>query len=62
MDKIDIKFIQFFVRSIYNKGLEEYYQVQKSTVSGWRSRGIPKKYIKIFTEKEKSENIYNKLI
>ena len=53
-----MKFIQFYVKSLYNLGLEEYFSVQKSTVSSWRKRGLPKKYIKIFTMNEKSQNIY----
>jgi hypothetical protein len=57
--KIDLKFIQFYIKSTYGKSLEEYYFVQKSTVSGWRVRGLPKKYIKIFIESEGSDNIYN---
>lgn len=56
--QIDFKFIQFFIKSLYDKSIEEYYNVQKSTVSGWRSRGLPSKYIKIFITLEKSDNIY----
>jgi len=55
---IDLKFIQFFISVKYQKSIEEYYSVQSSTVSNWRKRGIPNKYISIFTDREKSENIY----
>lgn len=57
--QIDLKFIQFFIKSLYNKTLEEYFFVQKSTVSGWRSRGLPKKYIEIFIDSEGSDDVYN---
>jgi hypothetical protein len=37
---IDLKFIQFFISVKYQKSIEEYYNVQKSTVSNWRNRGM----------------------
>jgi hypothetical protein len=55
---IDLKFIQFFISVKYQKTVEEYYSVQKSTVSNWRKRGIPNKYICIFTDRENNNNIY----
>jgi len=55
---IDLKFIQFFISVKYKKTIEEYYVVQSSTVSNWRKRGIPNKYISIFTDREKSNNVY----
>lgn len=55
---IDLKFIQFFISVRYNKTIEEYYMVRNSTVSNWRKRGIPLKYISIFIDREKNSNIY----
>ncbi len=55
---IDLKFIQFFISVKYNKTIEEYFIVQSSTVSNWRKRGIPKKYISIFIDREGNKNIY----
>jgi hypothetical protein len=55
---IDLKFIQFFISVKYNKTIEEYFIVQKSTVSNWRKRGIPKKYVSIFIDREGNKNIY----
>jgi len=55
---IDLKFIQFFISVKYKKTIEEYYVVQSSTVSNWRKRGITNKYISIFTDREKSNNVY----
>lgn len=59
---IDLKFMQFYISSQYDKRLEEYFIVQKSTVSNWRKRGVPKKYIKIFIDKEKCDDIYKLFI
>lgn len=55
---MDLNFIQFFIKSLYNQSLEEYFHVQKSTVSSWRKRGTPQKYINIFIDRENSDNIY----
>ena len=55
---IDMKFIEFYTRSLYNKSIEEYYHVKRPTVSNWRKRGIPKKYVYVFIDNEKSDNIY----
>lgn len=55
---IDLKFIEFFIRSMYDKSIEQYFHVNKSTVSNWRKRGIPNRYILTFTDIEKSDNIY----
>lgn len=55
---IDIKFIKFYIRILYDESLEDYFHVQKSTVSTWKKRGTPIKYIKMFSQREKSEDIY----
>lgn len=55
---IDLKFIQFYVESLYNKSIEDYFHVKRSTVSNWRKRGMPKRYLLIFIDVEKSDNIY----
>jgi hypothetical protein len=55
---IDLKFIEFYIRYLYNKSVEEYYHVKRPTVSNWRKRGIPKKYIEIFIDTEKSSDIF----
>jgi len=56
---IDLKFIQFFISVKYGKTIEDYYVVQSSTVSNWRKRGIPSKYISIFIDREKSDSVYD---
>jgi len=55
---IDIKFIQFYVESIHNKSIEEYFHVERSTVSNWKKRGMPKRYLLTFIDMEKSNDIF----
>lgn len=55
---IDIKFIQFYVESIHNKRIEEYFHVQRSTVSNWRKRGMLKRYLLTFIDMGKSDNVF----
>jgi hypothetical protein len=55
---MDIKFIQFYLLCKYNKSIESYFFVSKSTVSNWRKRGIPIKYLNIFKSIEKSNDIH----
>ncbi len=55
---IDLKFIQFYVESLYEKSVEEYFHVKRSTVSNWRKRGMPDRYYKIFVDMEKNDDIY----
>lgn len=54
---IDLKFIQFYINSMYNKSVEEYFHVKRSTVSNWRNKKMPDRYFKIFIDMEKSSNI-----
>lgn len=55
---MDINFIQFYLSCRYNKSIEDYFFVTKSTVSNWRKRGMPKKYLNMFVETEKTNNIH----
>jgi hypothetical protein len=56
---IDLKFIEFYIKSIYNKSIEEYFHVERSTVSNWRNRsGMPKRYLLTFIDLEKSDDIF----
>jgi len=55
---IDIKFIKFYVESIYNKSIEEYFHVERPTVSNWKKRGMPKRYLLTFIDMEKSSDIF----
>jgi hypothetical protein len=55
---IDLKFIQFYVESLHNKSVEQYFHVERSTVSNWRKRGMPKRYLSTFVDIEKSDDIF----
>lgn len=55
---IDLKFIQFYVKSVHDKTIEDYFHVGKSTISNWKNRGMPDRYRLIFIDIEKSDNIY----
>lgn len=55
---IDLKFIQFYLESLYNKSIEDYFHVERSTVSNWRKRGMPKRYLLTFIDMEKSNDIF----
>lgn len=55
---IDLNFIQFYVESFHEKTVEEYFHVERSTVSNWRKRGMPKRYLLTFIDLEKSEDIH----
>jgi hypothetical protein len=56
---IDLKFIQFYVESLHNKSVEEYFHVERSTVSNWIRRGIPNRYLLTFIDMVKSDDIIN---
>jgi hypothetical protein len=55
---IDLKFIQFYVESLHDKSVEDYFHVERSTVSNWRRRGMPKRYLLTFIDLEKSDDIF----
>jgi len=55
---IDIKFIQFYTQAIHNKSIEEYFHVERSTVSNWKKRGMPNRYLLTFIDMEKSDDIF----
>lgn len=64
---IDFLFIELYIRKKYNQKVEEYFNIGKMSVSGWRkSNSVPPKRILEFYEKEKSidilqlfKNLYN---
>jgi len=39
--KIDIHFIEFYIKRKYNKKVEEYFGVNKSIASKWRNTKFP---------------------
>lgn len=55
---LDFKFIKFYIKSVHNKTMEEYFHVGKSAVSNWRTRGLPENRIMIFIDIEGTDDIY----
>ena len=55
--KIDLNFIKFYVNTLHNKSIEDYFHVNRTTVSNWKNRGMPIRYLKTFIDLEKSDNI-----
>ena len=39
--KIDVDFIEFYIKKKYNQKLEEYFCVTKSVSSAWRNTSFP---------------------
>jgi hypothetical protein len=64
---IDFLFLELYIKKKYNQKVEEYFNIGKMSVSGWRkSNSVPPKRILEFYEKEKSidilqlfKNLYN---
>lgn len=56
---IDIHFIEFYIKRLYNQKLEDYYDVTKSVASNWRRNNFPERRLKEFIYRERSENIYD---
>lgn len=55
--KIDIEFIEFYIKKKYKQKLEEYYDVNKSVSSNWRKISFPEKRLHEFVYKEGTSDI-----
>lgn len=49
---IDIDFIEFYIKKMYSKKLEEYFEVNKSVASNWRNNSFPERRLKEFLYRE----------
>ena len=55
---MDFLFLEFYIRKKYGMSVEEYFNIGKMSVSGWRkSSNIPPKRVLEFYNKEGSINI-----
>lgn len=55
---VDFLFIQLYIRKKYNQNVEEYFNIGKMSVSGWRSSNtVPSKRLIEFYQKENSLDI-----
>lgn len=50
--KIDIDFVEFYIKKKYSQKLEEYYGVNKSVSSTWRNKSFPNRRLKEFLYRE----------
>lgn len=55
---IDIDFIQLYIKKMYNKKIDEYFDISKPVLSIWRKKGMPTKRLSEFIVREESFDIY----
>ena len=55
--KLDVDFIEFYIKKKYNQKLEEYYDVNKSISSRWRTNKFPEGRLHEFVYREGSSDI-----
>jgi len=55
---MDILFIEFYIKKIYNKSLKEYFNVSSPVVSRWRKKSLPGNRLKEFFQKEETIDYY----
>lgn len=55
---MDFKFLEFYISKKYDQKVDQYFNIHKMSVSGWRkSNQVPPKRLIEFHEKEKSLDI-----
>jgi hypothetical protein len=55
--KIDVDFIEFYIKKKYSQKLEEYFNVTKSVSSAWRNYSFPERRLHEFVYKEGTEDL-----
>ena len=55
--RIDIHFIEFYIKKKYGQKLEDYFDVNKSISSRWRNKSFPGKRLHEFVYREGTQNI-----
>ena len=55
--KIDVFFIEFYIFKKYNQKLEEYFDVNKSVSSRWRTDYLPEKRLHEFVFREGTSDL-----
>lgn len=61
---IDIDFIEFYIKKMYSQKLEEYFGVNKSVSSRWRTDSFPSKRLHEFVYREGTSDLltlFNKI-
>ena len=62
--KIDVDFIEFYIKKKYKQKLEEYFGVTKSVSSAWRNTSFPEKRLHEFVYREGTSDLlelFNKI-
>lgn len=55
--QIDIAFMKLYITKYYNSDIYQYFRVARPTVSNWKKRGIPPKYLLDFINREKTDDM-----
>lgn len=55
---MDFDFVEFYIKKVYKKKVEDYFGVVKSVVSGWRHGKFPQTRLYEFCYREKTDNIF----
>jgi hypothetical protein len=55
--KIDVDFIEFYIKKKYRQKLEEYFGVTKSVSSAWRNTLFPEKRLHEFVYREGTQDL-----
>jgi len=55
--KIDVDFIEFYIKKKYSKKIEEYFVVNKSIASKWRNTNFPDRRLHEFVYREGTSDL-----
>lgn len=55
--KIDVDFIEFYIKKKHNQKIEDYFDVNKSVASKWRNINFPEKRLHEFVYREGTSDL-----
>ncbi len=55
--KLDVDFIEFYIKKKYGQKLEEYFDVNKSVSSKWRNSNFPERRLNEFVWREGTQDL-----
>jgi hypothetical protein len=55
--KLDVDFIEFYIKKKYGQKLEEYFDVNKSVSSKWRNSNFPERRLNEFVWRERTQDL-----
>ena len=56
--KLDVIFIEFYIKKKYDQKIEDYFGVNKSVASKWRNKNFPESRLHEFVFKEGTSDIF----